>query len=342
MREEYLEPNKNLNKKDKEFENSLRPSSLKEFYGQNKIVDNLKIFIKAANKRKESLDHVLLHGPPGLGKTTLSYIIANELNSNIKVSSGPIIDKPSDLAGLLTNLEAGDVLFIDEIHRINHAIEEYLYSAMEDYKIDIMIDSGPSAKTVQIKLNPFTLIGATTRSGLLSAPLRSRFSINSRFEYYNVNVLEKIIARSSKILDIPIDKNASLEVSKRSRGTPRILNNLLRRIRDFAEIKGKGKITKEITQIGLKALNIDDNGLDEMDNKIIRTVIEKFNGGPVGIKTIATACSEEPDTIEEVYEPYLIQEGFIKRTNRGREITKLGYKHLKIPTPTNKQNFLFE
>ena len=342
MREEYLEPNKNLNKKDKEFENSLRPSSLKEFYGQNKIVDNLKIFIKAANKRKESLDHVLLHGPPGHGKTTLSYIIANELNSNIKVSSGPIIDKPSDLAGLLTNLEAGDVLFIDEIHRINHAIEEYLYSAMEDYKIDIMIDSGPSAKTVQIKLNPFTLIGATTRSGLLSAPLRSRFSINSRFEYYNVNVLEKIIARSSKILDIPIDKNASLEVSKRSRGTPRILNNLLRRIRDFAEIKGKGKITKEITQIGLKALNIDDNGLDEMDNKIIRTVIEKFNGGPVGIKTIATACSEEPDTIEEVYEPYLIQEGFIKRTNRGREITKLGYKHLKIPTPTNKQNFLFE
>ena len=284
----------------------------------------------------------MLHGPPGLGKTTLSYIIANELNSNIKVSSGPIIDKPSDLAGLLTNLEAGDVLFIDEIHRINHAIEEYLYSAMEDYKIDIMIDSGPSAKTVQIKLNPFTLIGATTRSGLLSAPLRSRFSINSRFEYYNVNVLEKIIARSSKILDIPIDKNASLEVSKRSRGTPRILNNLLRRIRDFAEIKGKGKITKEITQIGLKALNIDDNGLDEMDNKIIRTVIEKFNGGPVGIKTIATACSEEPDTIEEVYEPYLIQEGFIKRTNRGREITKLGYKHLKIPTPTNKQNFLFE
>ena len=342
MREEYLQPNNNLSKKDKEFENTLRPSSLKEFSGQNKIVDNLKIFIKAANKREEALDHILLHGPPGLGKTTLSHIIANELNSTIKSTSGPIIDKPSDLAGLLTNLESGDVLFIDEIHRINHAIEEYLYSAMEDYKIDIMIDSGPSAKTVQIQLNPFTLIGATTRSGLLSAPLRSRFSINSRLEYYDSKVLEKIIKRSSKILNIPIEKDAAMEISKRSRGTPRILNNLLRRIRDFAEIKGKGKITRKITQIGLKAMNIDHNGLDEMDNKIIRTIIEKFNGGPVGLKTIATACSEEADTIEEVYEPFLIQEGFLKRTNRGRQITQLGYKHLNIPAPKNNQNLLFK
>jgi len=340
MREEYLQPNNNLNKKDKEFENSLRPSSLLEFYGQDKIVENLKIFIEAAKKRKESLDHVLLHGPPGLGKTTLSYIIAEELKSNIRVTSGPIIDKPGDLAGLLTNLEKGDVLFIDEIHRINHSIEEYLYSAMEDFKIDIMIDSGPSAKTVQIQLNPFTLIGATTRSGLLSAPLRSRFSINSRLEYYKSHVLKKIIERSSKILNVPIDDDAATEISKRSRGTPRILNNLLRRIRDFAEIKGKGKITNEITQIALKALNVDHNGLDEMDNKIIRTIIEKFSGGPVGVKTIATACSEEAGTIEEVYEPYLIQEGFIKRTNRGRTITELGYKHMKIPHPKN--NTLFD
>ena len=340
MREEYLQPNNNLNKKDKEFENSLRPSSLLEFYGQDKIVENLKVFIEAAKKRKESLDHVLLHGPPGLGKTTLSYIIAEELKSNIRVTSGPIIDKPGDLAGLLTNLEKGDVLFIDEIHRINHSIEEYLYSAMEDFKIDIMIDSGPSAKTVQIQLNPFTLIGATTRSGLLSAPLRSRFSINSRLEYYKSHVLKKIIERSSKILNVPIDDDAATEISKRSRGTPRILNNLLRRIRDFAEIKGKGKITNEITQIALKALNVDHNGLDEMDNKIIRTIIEKFSGGPVGVKTIATACSEEAGTIEEVYEPYLIQEGFIKRTNRGRTITELGYKHMKIPHPKN--NTLFD
>lgn len=340
MREEYLQPNNNLNKKDKEFENSLRPSSLLEFYGQDKIVENLKIFIEAAKKRKESLDHVLLHGPPGLGKTTLSYIIAEELKSNIRVTSGPIIDKPGDLAGLLTNLEKGDVLFIDEIHRINHSIEEYLYSAMEDFKIDIMIDSGPSAKTVQIQLNPFTLIGATTRSGLLSAPLRSRFSINSRLEYYKSHVLKKIIERSSKILNVPIDDDAATEISKRSRGTPRILNNLLRRVRDFAEIKGKGKITNEITQIALKALNVDHNGLDEMDNKIIRTIIEKFSGGPVGVKTIATACSEEAGTIEEVYEPYLIQEGFIKRTNRGRTITELGYKHMKIPHPKN--NTLFD
>ena len=341
MREEYLQANNNLTKKDKEFENSLRPSSLKQFFGQEKIISNLKIFIQAANKRKESLDHVLLHGPPGLGKTTLSYIIADELNSNIKITSGPILDKPSDLAGLLTNLEIGDVLFIDEIHRMSYAIEEYLYSAMEDYKIDIMIDTGPSAKTVQIQLNPFTLIGATTRSGLLSAALRSRFSINSRLEYYSASILKNIIKRSSKILNIQIEEDAAIEISKRSRGTPRILNNLLRRIRDFAEIKGEGKITKKITKLALEALNIDHSGLDEMDNRIIRTIIEKFNGGPVGVKTIATACSEEADTIEEVYEPYLIQKGFLKRTSRGRETTELAYKHLNIPISSNNQNLLF-
>jgi len=341
MREEYLQANNNLTKKDKEFENSLRPSSLKEFFGQEKIISNLKVFIQAANKRKESLDHVFLHGPPGLGKTTLSYIIADELNSNIKITSGPILDKPSDLAGLLTNLEIGDVLFIDEIHRMSYAIEEYLYSAMEDYKIDIMIDSGPSAKTVQIKLNPFTLIGATTRSGLLSGALRSRFSINSRLEYYSASTLKKIIRRSSKILNIQIEEDAAIEISKRSRGTPRILNNLLRRIRDFAEIKGEGKITKKITKVALEALNIDHSGLDEMDNRIIRTIIEKFNGGPVGVKTIATACSEEADTIEEVYEPYLIQKGFLKRTSRGRETTELAYKHLNIPISSTNQSLLF-
>jgi len=341
MREEYLQPNNNLNKKDKEFENSLRPSSLLEFYGQDKIVENLKVFIEAAKKRKESLDHVLLHGPPGLGKTTLSYIIAEELKSNIRVTSGPIIDKPGDLAGLLTNLEKGDVLFIDEIHRINHSIEEYLYSAMEDFKIDIMIDSGPSAKTVQIQLNPFTLIGATTRSGLLSAPLRSRFSINSRLEYYKSHVLKKIIERSSKILNVPIDDDAATEISKRSRGTPRILNNLLRRVRDFAEIKGKGKITNEITQIALKALNVDHNGLDEMDNKIIRTVIEKFNGGPVGLSTLAASVSEEKDTIEDVYEPFLLIKGFIQRTPRGRIATEKAYKHLSINQNRNPQKKIF-
>ena len=341
MREEYLQANNNLTKKDKEFENSLRPSSLKEFFGQEKIISTLKVFIQAANKRKESLDHVFLHGPPGLGKTTLSYIIADELNSNIKITSGPILDKPSDLAGLLTNLEIGDVLFIDEIHRMSYAIEEYLYSAMEDYKIDIMIDSGPSAKTVQIKLNPFTLIGATTRSGLLSGALRSRFSINSRLEYYSASTLKKIIRRSSKILNIQIEEDAAIEISKRSRGTPRILNNLLRRIRDFAEIKGEGKITKKITKVALEALNIDHSGLDEMDNRIIRTIIEKFNGGPVGVKTIATACSEEADTIEEVYEPYLIQKGFLKRTSRGRETTELAYKHLNIPISSTNQSLLF-
>ena len=319
----------------------MRPSSLKEFFGQEKIISNLKVFIQAANKRKESLDHVFLHGPPGLGKTTLSYIIADELNSNIKITSGPILDKPSDLAGLLTNLEIGDVLFIDEIHRMSYAIEEYLYSAMEDYKIDIMIDSGPSAKTVQIKLNPFTLIGATTRSGLLSGALRSRFSINSRLEYYSASTLKKIIRRSSKILNIQIEEDAAIEISKRSRGTPRILNNLLRRIRDFAEIKGEGKITKKITKVALEALNIDHSGLDEMDNRIIRTIIEKFNGGPVGVKTIATACSEEADTIEEVYEPYLIQKGFLKRTSRGRETTELAYKHLNIPISSTNQSLLF-
>jgi Holliday junction DNA helicase RuvB len=275
----------------------------------------------------------LLHGPPGLGKTTLSYIIANELGSNIKVSSGPVLDKPSDLAGLLTNLEAQDVLFIDEIHRLNPVIEEYLYSAMEDFKIDIMLDSGPNARSVQIKLNPFTLVGATTRAGLLTSPLRSRFGINSRLGYYPSNLLSKIVHRSAGILDVPIENDATVEIARRSRGTPRIANNLLRRTRDFADIKGKGIITKEISEIALRALDVDQNGLDDMDNRILLTIIEKFKGGPVGLSTIATACSEEAETIEEVYEPFLIQEGYIKRTSRGREATELAYKHLKIVPP---------
>jgi Holliday junction DNA helicase RuvB len=334
MREDYLSGDASgLNPVDKDFEKALRPQSFSDFFGQEKVIDNIKIFVQAAKRRDEPLDHVLLHGPPGLGKTTLSHIISNELNSNLKMTSGPVLDKPGDLAGLLTNLETGDVLFIDEIHRLNPVVEEYLYSAMEDYRIDIMLDSGPNARSVQISLNPFTLIGATTRAGLLTSPLRSRFGINARLEYYNSSLLTKIVLRSAKILDCPIIGNASEEIARRSRGTPRIANNLLRRTRDFAEIKGDGTITKEIAEMALKALDVDEHGLDDMDNRILRTIIEKFNGGPVGISTIATACGEEGETIEEVYEPFLIQEGYIKRTSRGREATALAYRHLGLEMP---------
>ena len=341
MREDYLNSDKNSNSKDKEFENILRPKSFNDFFGQDQILKNIQVFVKAAKKRSEPLDHVLLHGPPGLGKTTLSHIIANELSTNLKVTSGPVLEKAGDLAGILTNLEEGDVLFIDEIHRLNKVIEEYLYSAMEDFKIDLMIDSGPSARSVQIKLNPFTLIGATTRSGLLSAPLRSRFSIIFRLEYYNKKILKKIVTRSAEILKIPIEDNATTEISTRSRGTPRILNNLLRRVRDFAEVEGDGNITKTITMKSLDALKIDKKGLDEMDNKIIKAIVNKFNGGPVGIKTIATACGEEANTIEEVYEPFLVQEGYIKRTQKGRVATKLSFSHLGIDPKGGYQNQIF-
>lgn len=335
MREDYLSgENENLSASDKEIEKALRPLSFDDFTGQFKIVENLKIFVQAAKRRKEPLDHVLLHGPPGLGKTTLSYIIANELEAGIKVTSGPVLDKPSDLAGLLTNLDEGDVLFIDEIHRLNPIVEEYLYSAMEDFRIDIMLDSGPNARSVQISLSPFTLIGATTRSGLLTSPLRSRFGINSRLEYYDAKLLTDIVSRSAGILKTPIDDIAAYEIARRSRGTPRISNMLLRRTRDFAEIKGNGSITLDISKIALEALDVDENGLDEMDNRILLTIIEKFSGGPVGLTTIATACSEEAETIEEVYEPFLIQEGYLKRTARGRMATELAYKHLKLkPKP---------
>jgi Holliday junction DNA helicase RuvB len=311
-----------------EIEKVLRPSLFGDFAGQQNIVDNLKVFVSAAKLRGESLDHVLLHGPPGLGKTTLSYIIANEMGVNIKVSSGPVLDKPGDLAGLLTNLQENDVLFIDEIHRLSPVVEEYLYSAMEDYKIDIMIETGPNARSVQISLNPFTLIGATTRSGLLTAPLRSRFGINARLSYYDAQTLKKIVKRSAGIIKIKITEEAASEISRRSRGTPRIANLLLRRIRDFAQIKGDGKIDMDISLFGLDALNVDKNGLDEMDNKILSTIIDKFKGGPVGISTISTAVGEDPGTIEEVYEPFLIQEGYLMRTPRGREATELAYKHL--------------
>ena len=311
-----------------DFEHALRPKGFEDFRGQDQIVGNLKIFIQAAKERQDALDHVLLHGPPGLGKTTLSYIIANELSVGIITTSGPVLDKPADLAGLLTNLEERDVLFIDEIHRLNPIIEEYLYSAMEDYQIDIMIESGPNARSVQIKINPFTLIGATTRSGLLTAPLRARFGINSRLEYYNKSILSDIINRSATILDVSITKDAAFEIAGRSRGTPRIANSLLRRVRDFAQVKGDGNINKEISQYALNELNVDENGLDEMDNRILSAIIDKFKGGPVGLSTIATAVSEQAGTIEEVYEPYLIQEGYLMRTTRGRTATDKAFKHL--------------
>jgi Holliday junction DNA helicase RuvB len=334
MREDYLSADdESLNPVDKDIERALRPLSFDDFAGQHKIVENLKIFVLAAKGRSEPLDHVLLHGPPGLGKTTLSHIIANELNSELRITSGPVLDKPGDLAGLLTNLEHGDVLFIDEIHRLNPIVEEYLYSAMEDYKIDIMLDSGPNARSVQITLEPFTLIGATTRSGLLTSPLRARFGINARLEYYDAKLLTGIVQRSSEILNTPIDDDAAYEIARRSRGTPRIANNLLRRTRDFAQIKGTGTITKAISEMALNALDVDSHGLDEMDNRILLTIIEKFKGGPVGISTIATAVGEEAETIEEVYEPFLIQEGYLKRTSRGREATELAYKHLNIKAP---------
>jgi Holliday junction DNA helicase RuvB len=334
MREDYLQGDgEGLGATEKEFEKALRPLSFQDFTGQQKIVDNLKVFVQAAKQRSEPLDHVLLHGPPGLGKTTLSYIIANELGSGIKITSGPVLDKPSDLAGLLTNLESHDVLFIDEIHRLNPIVEEYLYSAMEDFRIDILLDSGPNARSVQIGLNPFTLIGATTRSGLLTSPLRARFGINARMEYYDAQLLTKIVKRSASILNTPLEDEAAFELARRSRGTPRIANNLLRRTRDFAQIKGTGVIDKPIAQIALKALDVDENGLDEMDNRILSAIIEKFKGGPVGLTTIATAVGEEAETIEEVYEPFLIQEGYIKRTSRGRETTE-GYEfrsHSPLP-----------
>jgi Holliday junction DNA helicase RuvB len=314
--------------RDKDVDKQLRPGDFVDFRGQNKIVENLKIFVKAAKQREEALDHVLLHGPPGLGKTTLANIISNELEVNLKVTSGPVLEKPGDLAGLLTNLDKGDVLFIDEIHRLSPVVEEYLYSAMEDYTIDIMIDKGASARSLQIQLNPFTLIGATTRSGLLTSPLRARFGIVSHLEYYDADILSGIINRSANILNIDITPEASAEIAGRSRGTPRIANALLRRVRDFAQVKGEGIIDLKITNFSLEALNIDKYGLDEMDNKILSTIIDKFNGGPVGLSTISTAVGEDAGTIEEVYEPFLIKEGFIKRTPRGREVTSLAYEHL--------------
>lgn len=336
-----LDPSlEHLSHEDLDIEKKLRPLTFEDFSGQDQIKSNLKIFVQAANLRNEALDHTLFHGPPGLGKTTLAYILANELKTGIKVTSGPVLDKPGDLAGLLTNLEARDVLFIDEIHRLSPVVEEYLYTAMEDFKIDIMIESGPNARTVQLNLEPFTLVGATTRSGLLTAPMRARFGITSRLEYYNTELLTTIVQRSALILKVPINMEAAIEIAGRSRGTPRIANALLRRVRDFAQIKGNGSIDIKIAKFALKALNVDTYGLDEMDNKILLTIIDKFKGGPVGISTLATSVSENIETIEEVYEPFLIQQGFIMRTPRGREVTELAYKHLGR-TKNGQQNELF-
>lgn len=332
----------NLSGDDQKYEKELRPKLLSDFQGQPRLVENLSVFIEAAKLRGESLDHVLLHGPPGLGKTTLSFIIAHELNTNIKITSGPVLEKPGDLAGLLTNLQEGDVLFIDEIHRLNNVIEEYLYSAMEDYRIDIVIDTGPNARSVQLKIHPFTLVGATTRMGLLTPPMRARFGINFHLDYYDIPTLTGIIKRSAEILNVPIKEGGAHEIARRSRGTPRIANALLRRTRDFAQIKGNGTIDKEIAQIALKALKVDEYGLDEMDNRILMAIIHKFEGGPVGINTIATAVGEEPGTIEEVHEPFLIMEGFLKRTPRGREVLPKAYEHLGIPQRHTKDNTLFD
>lgn len=339
MKESHSRPKEHLSAQEREFENSIRPQRIEDFSGQPQLIENLRIFIKAANLRGEPLDHTLFHGPPGLGKTTLSRIVANELGVNIKETSGPVLEKPADLAGLLTSLEPRDVFFIDEIHRLNVVVEEYLYSAMEDFKIDIMIESGPNARSVQLALNPFTLIGATTRSGLLTAPLLSRFGIRSRLDYYPADVLARIVTRAAQLLNVRITSQAAMEIASRSRGTPRIANGLLRRMRDFAQVLGNGVIDMEVTEHGLRALNVDADGLDEMDNRILSVIIEKFNGGPVGINNIATAVGEEAGTIEEVYEPFLIQEGYIVRTPRGREATPKAYKHLN--KPHHRSNELF-